>query len=105
MNLQIKRLMKDNDTTAATKILRSRKNIEKYITGLENKKFHLDQILISIEQGEQNRLVFKSLKVANKASKQLNQGDEVDEEGNRSSLACDLESLMSELNQTQSESD
>jgi hypothetical protein len=61
--------MKDNDKNAATKLLRQRKTIEKFIIGLQDRKFYLDQMLMSIEQGEQNRLVFESLKVGSKASK------------------------------------
>jgi hypothetical protein len=91
--------MKDNDKNAATKLLRQRKNIEKFIVGLQDKKYYLDQMLMSIEQGEQNRLVFESLKVGSKASKQLNLGDVVDAEGNRSSIAVELESFMSELSE------
>ena len=69
LNDQIKRLMKDNDKNGAAKLLRQRKNIEKFIIGLQDKKFHLDQMLMSIEQGYSNQLVFESLKVGSKASK------------------------------------
>jgi hypothetical protein len=41
--------MKDNDKTSATKLLRQRKNIEKFIVGLQDKKYYLDQMLMSIE--------------------------------------------------------
>lgn len=76
--------MKINEKNQATKLLRQRKQIEKYIIGLHNRKFHLDQVLINIESGEQNRLVFDSLKIASKATKSLNEGDQIDSEGNRS---------------------
>ena len=84
--------MKVNDRNSATKLLRQRKSLEKYIINLQNRKFHLDQVLLTIESGENNRLVFDSLQVASKAAASLN--EQLDSEGNRSSLASDLESLL-----------
>ena len=84
--------MKVNDKNSATKLLRQRKSFEKYIISLQNRKFHLDQVLLTIESGENTRLVFDSLQVATKASKALN--EQIDSEGNRSSLTSDLESLL-----------
>lgn len=89
--------MKVNDKNSATKLLRQRKSLEKYIISLHNRKFHLDQVLLTIESGENTRLVFDSLKVGTKASKALS--EQIDSEGNRSSLTSDLESLLQELDQ------
>ena len=72
MNAQCIKLMKANERKQASKMLTQRKGVEKYIVDLTNKKFNLEGILMGIEQGQQNQMMFESLKVASEAGKIIN---------------------------------
>ena len=55
-------------------MLSQRKAVEKYITDMTNKKFNLENILMGIEQGQHNQIMFESLKIASEAGRVINQG-------------------------------
>lgn len=74
MNRQIKQLMRSNERPAATRLLQQRKSLEKFVYSQYDRKYHLDEALLRIEQGQQNQMVFESLKIANEAGKQLIDG-------------------------------
>ena len=72
MNAQCIKLMKSNEKQRASKMLSQRKAVEKYIADMTNKKFNLENILMGIEQGQQNQIMFESLKIASEAGKVIN---------------------------------
>ena len=68
LNNQIRSISKNTDKTTALKLLRQRKAIEKFIDGLHDRKATLEQMLMSIEEGLNNKAIFDTMKVANEAS-------------------------------------
>lgn len=68
LNNQIRQISKNPDKTTALKLLRQRKAIEKFIDGLHDRKSTLDTMLMSIEEGMNNKAIFDTMKVANEAS-------------------------------------
>ena len=68
MNCQIKAIATNPDKTMALKLLRQRKTIEKFISGMHDKRSTLEQLLLNIEDGMNNKAIFDTLKVANEAT-------------------------------------
>lgn len=62
-----------NDRPAALRLLQQRKNIEKFVYRQNDKKYSLEAALLGIEQGQQNLMVFESLKAAKEAGDHQNQ--------------------------------
>ena len=49
--IQIKQWMKRGDKQTAAKLLLQKKNIDKHILGQQNRKYHLEEVLMGIEDG------------------------------------------------------
>jgi len=74
MNKQIKQYGLNNEKSIALRLLRTRKGVEKFINGQNDRKCTLELALQNIEQGMQDLGVFEALRAGKEAGEQINKG-------------------------------